>query len=270
MQWMFNTLRTPVIAEIIALVAKQLDVNVEYRDEPWGYGGCRPDHESLKKTHGSVWGDLDSNQRRQFDHKYSSIYALITHTPDESTLDADGSSEKGEETEKLLELIDRDFFRVYDGVTLFMIRGSGSLTADDLRIIANEMDRRSSPPKQDPKLMLVPTSSMFRFLLFGGEGNTYANGGVQDLVMTASTLESCQQFVKLRSEEFDGAFSWWHVLDTETGEVVAGGEYGPIGAVDPTIPEKLTFNERGLRLDSDGDLKFYWTDDSDLQNNQSE
>lgn len=57
---------------------------------------------------------------------------------------------------------------------------------------------------------------MKRFLLFAG--NTYyARGGWHDFV---GEFDSADVAVAMAEERGEGAYGWWHVLDSATGQII--------------------------------------------------
>ncbi len=62
---------------------------------------------------------------------------------------------------------------------------------------------------------------MKRFLLFGGY-QYYPSGGMRDLRGDFDTLEEAEK-AATRGESMiaESGYDWWHVLDTETMEVVS-------------------------------------------------
>lgn len=81
---------------------------------------------------------------------------------------------------------------------------------------------------------------MKRYLLFSGK-SYYAQGGWHDFVCSFSSLDEAAAFANYIEgewpfesewEEGDVKFEWWHVVDTESGAIVAKSEWQAHGAPD--------------------------------------
>lgn len=74
---------------------------------------------------------------------------------------------------------------------------------------------------------------MNRFLIFGGQC-FYARGGFKDLIGQAEDLEDARaRAVAIVVETEGGGYGveWWHIVDTQTGEIVAQSDETALGAL---------------------------------------
>ena len=69
-----------------------------------------------------------------------------------------------------------------------------------------------------------------RYLLFGSCHDVFAEGGAHDLLGTGGSVQSLLAIPGKNIE-------WFHVFDTETGEIVAGSEKQAVGS--PQLDEEL-------------------------------
>jgi hypothetical protein len=72
-----------------------------------------------------------------------------------------------------------------------------------------------------------------RYWLFAGDVY-YACGGVHDLLATYPTLEEALAAAQAWETERDiGPYSWWHVIDQTTGQIVAASSTQGYGVTWP-------------------------------------
>lgn len=78
---------------------------------------------------------------------------------------------------------------------------------------------------------------MKRYLLFAGV-KYYASGGINDLIDTSDDLNSLIENAKNTDYEYkdwfgnDLEFDWWHIYDTQKGEIVVGTRVQAHNAID--------------------------------------
>lgn len=77
---------------------------------------------------------------------------------------------------------------------------------------------------------------MKRYLLFAGYAY-YPGGGMHDFYSSHDTAEDAKNAAMPLMLESDGEFSWWHVFDRETGQIVSGDGYSCSVSGSPDIRE---------------------------------
>lgn len=68
-----------------------------------------------------------------------------------------------------------------------------------------------------------------RYILFGGECY-YASGGFHDILKGFADLDSACRYAEAAEHSTLHEIEWWHVVDSETMEVVAESKCLPFGA----------------------------------------
>ena len=60
---------------------------------------------------------------------------------------------------------------------------------------------------------------MGRYILFGGDDTDYSSGGWHDLIDQSDDRDEMIQLGKIITPDY-----WWHVVDMDSGKIIAGSK----------------------------------------------